>query len=366
MCAVGTDNDTGPDVRARINAGFTVPASYYADRTVLERERGAIFRRYWQYVGAAEKVAEPGSCFAAVLGDLPILLTRDLSGELHALVNVCRHRGMIVVDGERTGIRSMRCPYHAWTYALDGRLTRVNGPMSTHPDFDVAANGLHELRVEQWGPLLFASANPDVAPLATYLGALETDMNTAGLSLDSSRYYGNQSRVIEANWKIVIDNFLECYHCPTVHPSTFRDTADLSQNIVTAHEYVIHSSAPIAEDHGGWNPAGKPGKYVVALMWPNSKLTLFPGGTLAARSVLPVGHRATSMKFEFYFGPEASSKEADEFIDVFIRTAMEDVPICEGVQRGLEASGEWQAPLNPRMENGVQRFAQLYFEALNP
>src|SRR5213080_4985670 len=179
------------------------------------------FASAWQYAGAAELVAEPGTFLASEAGYIPIVVTRARDGVLRALLNVCRHRGHVVAEG--CGSRAtLQCPYHAWTYDLDGSLRKA--PRSERePGFDNADWSLRPMLVDTWGPLVYVNPDLDAAPLAETLGDLPAELLRRGLDPSTFDYKGrSRELLINANWKIVVENFLECYHCPVAHQSFSR------------------------------------------------------------------------------------------------------------------------------------------------
>jgi choline monooxygenase len=190
----------------------TLPWSWYTDPAVLELERERIFRRSWQYVGHAGEVSEPGSFAAGWVGDVPVVVVRDKEDELRAFLNVCRHRGSIVCEG--SGRReTLQCPYHAWTYGLDGRL--ITAPRANREGGIVREElGLVPLRLEAWGPLLFVNPAEDASPLADWLDGIPERIADAGIDLDALRFLQRSESELACNWKISAENFLECYHCP--------------------------------------------------------------------------------------------------------------------------------------------------------
>ena len=149
-------------------------------------------------------------------GHIPVVVARDDEGVLRGFVNVCRHRAHVVASG--SGCReTLQCPYHAWTYGLDGSLRRA--PRSERvPGFDPGAFSLLPVAVDTWGPFLFVNPDPDAAPLAEMLGELPAIVARSGLDLDTLRFHSHHEWPIEANWKVALENYLECYHCPTAHP----------------------------------------------------------------------------------------------------------------------------------------------------
>ena len=219
-----------------LEQGLTLPASWYCGPEVARLEQERIFRRAWQYVGRADQVEQSGSYFASQAGDVPIVVTRDGDGALRAFVNVCRHRGHEVVRGE--GRReALQCPYHAWTYALDGSLR--SAPRAEREwDFDRRDLSLVPALVETWGPFVFVNPDRDAAPLAESLGDLPVIVAESGVDLDAVRFRERLAWEVAANWKVVVENFLECYHCPVAHRS-FASVVDVGPD---AYRLEVHDS----------------------------------------------------------------------------------------------------------------------------
>src|SRR5438105_3462423 len=194
----------------------SLPWSWYADEAVLRTEQERIFRRAWQYAGHLGQVVEPGSYFTASAGLVPVVVTRDREGDLHAFANVCRHRGFEVVKGG--GRReTLQCGYHAWTYGLDGRL-RAAPRADREAGFERDELSLVPVGVETWGPFVFVNPDLEAPPLRETLGDLPELVASAGLDVETLRFHHRGESELRANWKIVCENFLECYHCAVAHP----------------------------------------------------------------------------------------------------------------------------------------------------
>jgi choline monooxygenase len=170
-------------------------------------------------------VQEPGAFFTCDLGGSPIVVVRDREARLRAFLNVCRHRGSLVCEGE--GRReTLQCPYHAWTYELDGSL-RAAPRSDREPGFDKDALGLVPAAVDAWGPFVFVNPDAETGPLAETLGELPELVAAAGIELESLRFLQRTGGEYEANWKVCSENFLECYHCQVAHPG-FSKVVDVS------------------------------------------------------------------------------------------------------------------------------------------
>lgn len=189
------------------------PAAYYTSTDLYELEAEHIFRREWLWVGHAQDVRAPGSYFTFEYAGEPILVTRDEAGQLHAFSNVCRHRGAIVAEGAGT-CRSVTCPYHAWTYGLDGKLLGAPA-MDGVADFDPGRFGLRALQVEDWYGNVMVNFDPGCAPLSTVVGDLEPlfrKYDASDLVVTSRRVYE-----IPCNWKMLVENNMEAYHFLGTH-----------------------------------------------------------------------------------------------------------------------------------------------------
>ena len=227
---------------ATLADGRTLPFDWYSDPAVLRLERERIFRRTWQYAGRTAQVAEPGAFFTCDLGGVPIVVVRDKEGGLRAFLNTCRHRGSLVCEGE--GKReTLQCPYHAWTYGLDGAL-RAAPRSDREPGFDKTELSLVPVSVESWGPFVFANPDGEAAPLAETLGELPQLVAASGLDLGSLRFLQRSSGEYEANWKVCSENFLECYHCQVAHPG-FSKVVDVSVDA-----YVLEHGPTFSTQYG--------------------------------------------------------------------------------------------------------------------
>ena len=220
----------------------TIPARWYTDPAMLEAERRRVFGRTWQAVGLAAWAPRPGTYFACEIAGEPVLVTRAADGVLRAFSNVCRHRGSELCAGQGSGT-VIRCPYHGWTYALDGRL--LGAPeFEGVDDWDRCAVCLPEFQAEIWGPYVFVNLDPAAPPLAEVMGAIPREVAALGCPVDQLRHAYRRDYVIECNWKVYVDNYLEGYHLPAAHPSLFREL-DYAQYRVETFRYYSSQIAPI-------------------------------------------------------------------------------------------------------------------------
>ena len=306
----------------------TIPYQWYSDEELLRRERREIFARCWQYGGRADQVSEPGSFLTTDAGGVPLLVTRGADGELRAFLNVCRHRGAILTDG--CGRReTIQCHYHAWTYGLDGAL-RAAPRSDREAAFDKEALSLLPAAVGVWGPFLFVNPDPGAEPLADWLGDLPAIL-ARDLDLGAITFHSRVEFDSNANWKVVTENFLECYHCPTAHPG-FSAVVDVHPD-----RYVLEPHSTFASQHCESRAGGEHGQF--HLLYPNTGINVFPGpANLSIGPIAPAGPGRTHRYLDYFFAPDADERWLEDFFAFDDQVGREDTALVESVQRGM-ASG---------------------------
>lgn len=345
-------------VGAALDQGYTLPAAWYTDPAIFAAERQRIFRRSWQYVGLTEQVAHPGDFFTCHIADVPLIVTRDQQGTLRAFINVCRHRGHAVTTEGSGNCTVFQCPYHAWSYNLDGSLRGAPG-MREEPDFDRDAFPLFTARVETWGPFIFANLDLDAAPLAQTLGELPDLVTQTGVRLNDVRRRRRREVEIAANWKVVVDNYLECYHCPVAHPG-FTQLIDLNQYVIREYEFFSTQGGPQKDSRGLYNANGAVSDGFYGFLWPNFTVNIYPGpGNVSLNLFVPVAPGRTRAIYEYCFVDEVTEEESREFIAFAQQVQSEDIALCESVQRGLETGYLERGKLMLRQEKALRHFQRL-------
>jgi choline monooxygenase len=340
----------------------TLPSRWYSDPSVLDSERREVFGRTWQAVGHAEWVAEPGRYFGCDIAGEPVLVTRAADGSLRAFSNVCRHRGSELCAGQGTG-NVIRCPYHGWTYSLDGAL-RGAPEFEGVAEWERAQVRLPEFRAEVWGPYVFVCQDRDAPPFAEVLGAIPADVAKIACQVDRLRFAYRRDYTIECNWKVYVDNYLEGYHLPAAHPSLFREL-DYAQYRVDTFRYYSSQIAPIrAREAAGqrryqFTDAANQALYY--WIFPNYMLNVYPDN-LSANIILPLGPEKTLTIFEWFAYGDAGVQQAT--IDFSDEIQREDIGICESVQRGLRSRHYDRGRFSVKRENGVHHFHGLLAEYL--
>ena len=341
-------------------AQATLPWSWYSDPDVLRREQERIFRRAWQYVCPADLVAEPGAYCAGRVGDVPVVVVRDRDATLRAFLNVCRHRGSLVVEGN--GRReTLQCRYHAWTYGLDGSL-RAAPRAELEPGLDTDEIALLPLAVEAWGPLVFVNPDPEAAPLADSLAAV-AELLSRELDLESLRFLRRSAFELACNWKVAVENYLECYHCPVAHPG-FSAVVDVSPEAYRLERHERSSSQFGPLRRGRDSMAGvREGQF--HWLWAVTKLYAMPGPpNLAAGPLTPLGPERTTGFLDYFFPEDADPAEIEELLAFDDQVGREDRVLVESVQEGLRSGLLEEGHLLPESERLLAHFQRLVREAL--
>jgi Rieske 2Fe-2S family protein len=349
-----------------------LPPAAYVDPAVFAWEQRHFLGGGWTCVGFAAELPERGDQRAVRLGAGSVLLTRDSDGALHAFANYCRHRGHELLEcGESAQRPSVVCPYHSWTYALSGELRTAKGFKGTH-GFDEAQWGLVELPLTDWHGLVFVDASGGAAePMAIALA--ELDRLVAPYEPERLVIAGRHSYDAAANWKVLTENYQECYHCPVIHPELCRVSPPNSgENYPASGPWV-----------GGWmelrdgmdtmsldgTSLGAPLRgldatglrtVIYVSIFPNVLLSLHPDYVMT-HVLTPLAVDQTLIECTWAFAPEALARPgfdpgyAVEFWDI---TNREDWGACESVQRGLSSQHAAAGPLSPD-EDAVYQFVTL-------
>ncbi|WAC62096.1 Rieske 2Fe-2S domain-containing protein [Pseudoxanthomonas sp. SL93] len=342
---------TDPQSPLPLERARALPARYYAGDAMLAMEQASVFHRSWQLVAHQGQLAEPGDHVVEEVGGVPVLLVRGQDGVLRAFPNVCRHRAGPLALCNGKGARALHCRYHGWTYTLEGQL-RSAPEMQGAADFDVGDIRLPPLRVHAWQGLVFVALHDDVPPFdEVYAGIAE---RIAPIDLAAMRFHRRDRYDIACNWKVYVDNFLEGYHLPHVHPGLSKVLDYRAYDTVLFPWHSLQHS-PL-RDSGDLYGEGDAFYYFV---YPNIMLNIMPG-RLQTNRILPLGPGRCRVEFDYYYAQDdaALARTANDqaFSD---EVQAEDIAICEAVQKGL-ASGFYEAGrLCPKRESGVWHFHNL-------
>jgi choline monooxygenase len=325
----------------------TLPATWYTDAAMFQRERWPIFGKSWVHIGYEHQLRHTGDYVTENLAGWPIFVRRSPDGSLRAFYNLCPHRaGPIVWDGEGCQA-NMVCRYHGWAFNQDGSLLNARDFGGPVPD-ELA---LTRIKVESWRGMVFVGLDPELPPLHEWLGTFPDTV--AEVPLESYRFHSRTVRSVACNWKTYGDNFMEGYHLPTVHPAMSRDADALSYEVRIGPDpkWNLHVMKP--RDESTFS--------VFGWFWPTFAFDVFPGG-FAVERWLPRGHTHSELIFEYFFGEDADDIEG--IVKFSEEVADEDARVCEHTQRNLDAGMYRSGLLSPKWEAGVGVFHQLIRDAL--
>ena len=337
----------------------TLPASAYRDPEVYAAERAAVFGREWLVFARADEVTGPGTSVAKALAGYPLVVVRDLAGDLRGFHNVCRHRAaQVAKDGSHPCKGGLVCGYHGWSYELDGSLRKardfgeadVEGGAPLDPD----EWGLHPIAVGEWCGLVWVNLDPVAPALLDDLGGFAAEADAFHVA--DYRFSHEVVHDLACNWKTYCDNYLEGYHVPFLHPELNRelDMATYRVEVRDEDRYCIHSS----KTRTGTLSAGR-----WLFRWPNLALNLYPDGMNVER-ILPNGPERTTIVYTYWFcEPGSAGAKESERLSMLLMD--EDKAMCEEVQRNLDAGVYDAGVLSPRHEAGVAQFQSLWRSALD-
>jgi choline monooxygenase len=346
--------------RAPLAEAYTIPASWYTDARLAQLETETIFARTWQAVGRRDQLESPGQYVTANVAGEPIVVVRGSDAKLRAFYNVCRHHAMIVLNEACGHTHHMRCPYHGWTYSLEGELRGVTD-FEGVLDFDRAQNGLVPVRLEAWENFAFVNLDPQAGPLGEFLGALVGLARPLGFG--SLKFVERRRYVLECNWKVYVDNFLDGgYHVPHMHKG-LNSVLDYANYTIENVDRCCVQSSPVSVDDNSEASAAATRKGDRAFyfwQYPNFMLNWYEG-YLDTNLVIPLAVDRCEVIFDFYFGntEPAQMPYINQSIGVSERVQQEDIVICEGVQRGLASRAYQAGRLAVRREAGEHLFHRL-------
>jgi glycine betaine catabolism A len=348
-----------------------LPRAAYVDQRVFEWEQRHFFGGSWMCVGRSDDVPAAGDQRAEAVGPAGVLLVRGDDGELRAFANTCRHRGHELLGcGASINRRVVACPYHSWGYELSGELRAAKG-FKGREGFDASQWGLLPLPVAEWHGLVFVDGSGSAAPFDASLGALEEII--APYEMERLKVAGSHSYEVAANWKILTENYHECYHCPVIHPELCSVSPPSSGHNYPASGAWVGGTMDLREGMDTMSLDGHSGgialrgldaeglRTVIYLnVFPNILVSLHPDYVMIHR-LTPLAADRTQVECSWWFAPEATSTEgfdpsyAMDFWDI---TNRQDWHACESVQRGLSSVHAQPGPLSPE-EDAVYQFVTM-------
>ncbi|MGB3697485.1 MAG: aromatic ring-hydroxylating dioxygenase subunit alpha [Gordonia sp. (in: high G+C Gram-positive bacteria)] len=348
---------------ASLNDGGGLPAPYYFAPEIYRLEQEKIFAKSWSYACHESAVAKPGDYAVTRAGNVPIIVTHGRDGELRAFVNACRHRLHSLAE-ENGNKPLLQCPYHGWTYGLDGQL-RTAPRSDRERNFDCSTISLEPVAVERWDQWVFVNPDPGAAPLAGYVSGIADRAATINEDLQGYEFQVRYEYDMDCNWKLWAENAVECYHCPTLHKSSFGKTYQTSPDDyeIDSDAHTIWHKAPIRWLPSEVSPDGLKG-FRFAFTFPSSFFALddyvgFVG------SVQPVSPEKCWAFVDMYAKPGADPVVVKEWLDMWDRTLIEDKRATDIQQIGYNSGKIPAGRLMLDSESPLQSFTQGVVDALH-
>ena len=337
----------------------TLPQRYFVSSEVFAEEQEKIFSKQWVLVGHQSKLPKPGDYFVAEVASESLIIVRDKGGEVHGFYNVCRHRGTRLREDKNGHLSAIQCPYHAWTYGLDGPL--IGAPhMDQVPGFDKADYSLHAVNLAVWKGFIFVSLTDSPTPLEKVFAPLAGKFSH--WNLPKLRSAKRIEYDVRANWKLIFENYSECYHCPGVHPALSKLTPYDSAENDLANGPFLGGFMRITKGNSltmSGNACALPVGDVDAedfhrvfyySIFPNMLLSMHPDYVMV-HQLWPQSPEQTRILCNWFFHPEAFERadfHPDDAIEFWDMTNKQDWHVCELSQQGIASRAYEPGPYSPR------------------
>lgn len=368
---------SGP-VQIPINTGYdpqpsrshSLLADAYTKKEWFDEDSNKIIKKTWQWVCHVEKTREPGAYLAVEIAGQPIAVVRDHQGQLRAFYNVCKHRAHQLLSGEGEAAMIV-CPYHAWTYKLNGNLHGAPHTKNLQ-DFQLQDICLDQVQVEEFCGFVFVNLDPSAPSLLSQSGDLQSEVLHWAPDVEQLTFGHRLSYDIKSNWKNVVDNFLECYHCPVAHKD-FCDLVDMDTYKVTTHGiYSSHMAEAGNTPNSAYSVADATVKtHAVWWLWPTTCLMRYPGrSSMIVLNIIPVAPDRTLETYDFYLEtskPNDMELDAIRYLDEVLQ--VEDIGLVESVQKGMNTPAFKQGRIvhdpdgSGKSEHAVHHFHGLVLDA---
>ncbi len=364
LAAIRTGFDVNP---AR---SLSLRAEAYTDPKWFAYEQSAIFAKHWIWVCHVEKVRANGAYTTAMVAGRPVAIVRDQAGQLRAFYNVCKHRAHELLQGDGETTRIM-CPYHAWVYDLTGQLRRAPETENLE-NFETNDICLDTVQVEEFCGFIYVNLDPDASSLATQSGDLGTEITHWAPDISDLTFGHRLTYDIKSNWKNVVDNFLECYHCPTAHKD-FCTLVDMDTYKVTTHGiYSSHMADAGTSENAAYDVSNATVRtHAVWWLWPTTCLMRYPGrSSMIVLNIIPISENRTLETYDFFLEtpePDEGEVEVIRYLDEVLQ--VEDIGLVESVQRGMKTPAFQQGRIvhdpegSGKSEHAVHHFHSLVLDA---
>lgn len=323
----------------------TIPYNSYVDPNKLNEEKKDIFNKNWIMIGHLSELENVGDFFTFDLAGEPLIITRNKDNELSAMYNICPHRGTIVEQKEKGNKKILQCMYHGWTFHLDGKLNRA-------PNFGTCELGerscLRPVQLEVFQSFIFVNLDPDAPALSFYYDELMNELNKYTF-LPSLKKVISNKQIIHANWKAIVDNYLECDHCKINHPS-FSKTFDMNDYHIEPYKNFTRQYSELKKQDGEEQA-------YFYWVWPNVMISIYPQGfgNMTTSQIIPITPDKSLAIYNYYFLSDEISDEQKQLMEFVDQVRQEDIELVELLQTGFRTQSFNDGIYSPR-ENGLKYF----------
>lgn len=355
------------DATAPLNKALTIPASWYTDKRLYDLELQTVFTNSWQMVCRLDQVSAPGEYVTAEIAGEPVVIVRGSDNVIRGFFNVCRHHAAAVMTEPHGTARNLRCPYHGWTYSLEGEL-KGTPDFAGVCDFDRAANGLFTVNTAVWENWVFVQIEDNnpveteaQADMEAFLGE-ELINQIRPLELHANHWQERRHYIFDCNWKVFVDNYLDGgYHVPHLHRGLDSVLDYRNYTIENGERFCLQQSPIVSEGAEEETGAVRKGEHALYYwIYPNFMINRYDGA-MDTNLVIPRGINKTEVIFDFYFPDVSESAREGNLASIAVgqRIQDEDVAICKSVQRGLNSRAYQAGRLSVRREAGEHLFHRL-------
>jgi choline monooxygenase len=345
---------------AHLSEASTPPSFWYTDPRIIELEQKTVLSYSWQVVGRTTQLCDPGNYLTCEIAGEPIIVVRGNDDILRSFFNVCRHHAAAVMTESEGKTQTLRCPYHGWTYNLEGALV-LTPEFGGVANFDRAANGLVPVQTAVWKNWVFVKLTSGNLSLEDFLGK-DLIGRLERLNLEQLRWFERRHYTVNCNWKVFVDNYLDGgYHVPHIHGG-LNSVLDYSNYKIQTGERFCLQSSPIVSNAGEGKTAEvrKGERAFYYWIYPNLMINIY-NSVMDTNLVIPRGIDKTEVIFDYYFADVSTEARERNLASISVSEQIqsEDVSICESVQRGLNSRAYDSGRISVRREAGEHLFHRL-------
>jgi len=332
----------------------TIPSSWYSDKKILKIEKENIFSKSWHLLGSIDQIPNEGDYLIKTINEQPIVIIKDKVGKVNTFYNVCQHRGCVLLEKDGNS-KQIKCGYHGWVYELNGKLKAARG--FDKEDLNFEKLNLKSIEHYIWMNQIFVKLQSDCNNLPKILEEIETIISP--IKFDNYLFHFRKSYKIKCNWKVYMDNYLEGFHIPLVHPK-LNSVIDYKSYSTKIFDNFSLQWCHINAESSPYKKTDNASKAYYFTLFPNILFNIAPG-RLQTNIIEPINASSCNVYFDYYFENEEDLESIQEDIFFSEEIQNEDIDICERIQTGLESDGFDQGVFSKKYETGVSHF-QSYIE----